>query len=84
LVGVTVPELTHGTTVANLGFENVNFPKPVFLGDTMRAETEVVASRTSKSRPDSGIVSFEHRLFNQRDEIVCTARRNALMRRAPT
>jgi acyl dehydratase len=84
LVGMSVLETTHGTTVANLGFEEVVFPTPVFQGDTIHAESEVVASRESKSRPDAGIVTFEHRGFNQRDELVCRARRNALMSRRPT
>jgi len=79
LVGLSVHELTHGTTVANLGFEAVKFPAPVFHGDTIHAETEVLASRESKSQPDRGIVTFEHRAFNQDDALVCTAVRNALM-----
>ncbi|MDH3705919.1 MAG: MaoC family dehydratase, partial [Acidimicrobiia bacterium] len=83
LVGVSVAETTHGTTVANLGFEATAFPHPVFIGDTLRAETEVVAARDSSSRSDAGIVTFEHRMTNQRNELVCTSRRNALMRRRP-
>ena len=83
LVGMSVLETTHGTTVANLGFEEVVFPAPVFVGDTIHAQTEVVAARSSKSRPDSGIVTFEHRAYNQRDELVCRATRNALMHRRP-
>lgn len=83
LVGLTVHDLTLGTTVANLGFEGIDFPKPVFHGDTIRAETEVVATRASKSRPDAGIVTFEHRAYNQRGELVARCRRNALMRRRP-
>jgi acyl dehydratase len=83
LVGMSVPELTHGTTVANLGFEEIAFPSPVFHGDTIHAETEVVAARPSSSRPDAGIVTFEHRAFDQRGRLVCRCRRNALMRRAP-
>ncbi len=83
LVGISVLETTHGTTIANLGFQQVEFPVPVFVGDTIHAESEVVAARESKSRPDTGIVTFEHRAFNQRDEIVCRARRDALMRRRP-
>jgi len=83
LVGVSVPETTHGTTVANLGFETTAFPHPVFIGDTVRAETEVVGARPSRSRPDTGVVTFEHLMMNQRDEVVCTSRRNALMRRRP-
>jgi len=83
LVGMSVLETTHGTTVANLGFEEVTFPAPVFCGDTLHAETEIVATRASGSRPDAGIVTFEHRAFNQDDVLVCTARRNALMHRKP-
>ena len=83
LVGISVLETTHGTTTANLGFEEVVFPAPVFCGDTIHAETEVVSTRDSRSRPKEGIVTFEHRAFNQRDVLVCRARRNALMLRTP-
>ncbi len=83
LVGISVPELTHGTTIAQLGFETITFPKPVFHGDTIHAETEVVAVRDSTSRHDAGIVTFQHRAFNQRDELVCSCRRVSLMRRRP-
>lgn len=84
LVGLSVHELTHGTTVANLGFDEVKFPAPVFHGDTIHAETEVVAARESKSQLDRGIVTFEHRAFNQDDVLVCSAVRNALMHRSPS
>jgi acyl dehydratase len=83
LVGITVHETTHGTTVANLAFDEVVFPAPVFCGDTMHAETEVVDSRPSESRPRAGIVTFEHRGYNQRDQLICRARRKALMWRRP-
>ncbi|WP_163566581.1 MaoC family dehydratase [Fodinicola feengrottensis] len=84
VVGIAVPELTLGTTVANLGFGKIDFPAPVFHGDTLRVETEVVVeARASQSRPDAGIVTFEHRSYNQRDELVCRARRAALMHRRP-
>ena len=83
LVGISVLETTHGTTIANLGFEEVVFPKPMFTGDTLHGESEVVSARGSKSRPDQGIVTFEHRGFNQHDQLVCKARRNALMHRTP-
>jgi acyl dehydratase len=84
LIGLSVYDLTHGTTVANLGFDEVVFPAPVFYGDTIHAESEIVDARVSKSRPAQGIVTFEHRAFNQRDELVCRARRNALMHCRPT
>lgn len=83
LVGLAVHDLTVGTTVANLGFSLVEFPKPMFHGDTLRAETEVVEARLSRSRPNAGIVTFEHRGFNQRDELTARCRRQALMLRRP-
>jgi acyl-CoA hydrolase/acyl dehydratase len=83
IVGMTVPELTLGTTVANLGFESVVFPAPVFHGDTLRAETEVVEARGSNSRQDAGVVTFDHRGFNQKDVLIVRCRRTALMRRRP-
>lgn len=79
VVGLSVGDTTLGTTVGNLGFESTTFPKPVFHGDTIRAETEVKAVRPSKSRPGQGIVTFEHVGLNQRDEVVCRTVRNALM-----
>jgi acyl dehydratase len=83
VVGIAVPELTLGTTIANLGMEDVQFPNPVFAGDTIWVETEILSARGSQSRPEAGIVRFEHRGFNQRDELVCRCRRSALMRRDP-
>ena len=83
VVGISVHETTHGTTVAHLGFEEMNFPAPVFHGDTIRVESEVVSSRESSSKPDQGIVLFEHRAHNQDDVLVATMRRNALMWKAP-
>ncbi len=83
LIGLSVFETTLGTTVANLGFEEIDFPAPVFPGDTIRAQSEVVSSRASASRPGQGIVVFEHRAFNQRDELVARCRRSALMSRRP-
>lgn len=77
--GVPVPDTTLGTTIANLGFEKITFPKPVFHGDTIHVRTEIVSSRPSKSRTDSGIVTFRHLGINQRDEIVCDATRVGLM-----
>jgi acyl dehydratase len=81
LVGLSVGDTTLGTLVANLGYDKVRMPKPVFIGDTLRAETDIVGLRDSKSRPDAGIVTFEHRMFNQKDELVCVMERTALMRR---
>ena len=83
VVGISVHETTHGTTVANLGFGEVTFPAPLFPGDTIHVETEVLAVRGSKSRPEAGIVTFEHRAFDQDDTLVCRAVRQALMRRRP-
>jgi acyl dehydratase len=83
LVGITVYETTLGTTVANLGFEEVAFPAPVRAGDTLWARSRVVAARGSNSRPDCGIVGFEHLGYNQHDELVARCRRSALMRRRP-
>ena len=83
MVGLTVGETTLGTLVANLGYDKVVMPAPVFIGDTLRAETEVTELRPSKSRPDAGIVTFTHRLRNQRDEIVCQCLRMALLNRDP-
>jgi acyl dehydratase len=83
LVGISVHETTLGTTVGNLGFEEIAFPAPVFHGDTIHAQTEVVAARASASRPGEGIVTFEHRAFNQRDVLVARCRRAALMRMRP-
>ena len=83
LVGLSVGDTTLGTLVANLGYDKVRMPKPVFIGDTLRAETEVVGLKDSQSRPDAGIVTFEHRMFNQRDELVCVMERAALMQRQP-
>jgi acyl dehydratase len=83
LVGVTVYELTLGTTIANLGFDKVEFPRPLFHGDTLHAESTVTEARASGSRPDAGIVRFEHRGYNQRDELVALCQRAALMRRRP-
>ena len=81
VVGISVGDTTLGTTVGNLGWDEVRFPKPVFHGDTIRVESEVLEARASKSRPDNGIVIFEHRGYNQRDELVMTCKRSALMLR---
>ncbi len=79
MIGISVGETTLGTTVANLGMDEVRFPKPVFHGDTLRVETEVLELRESKSRPANGIVIFAHRAINQRGEIVAQCKRSALM-----
>jgi acyl dehydratase len=83
MVGISVGDTTLGTTVANLGWDEVRFPKPVFHGDTLHVETEVVELRDSRSRPQNGIVVFEHRAYNQRNELVATCKRSALMLRKP-
>jgi acyl dehydratase len=83
MVGVSVGDTTLGTTVANLGMTDVVFPKPVFYGDTLHSETSVLEKRESRSRPDAGIVLFEHRCINQRGEEVARCKRSALMRKKP-
>jgi acyl dehydratase len=79
VVGISVGDTTLGTTVGNLGWDDVRFPLPVFHGDTIHVESEVVEQRESRSRPKNGIVIFEHRGYNQRNEIVMTCKRTALM-----
>ena len=79
MVGVSVSDTTLGTLVANLGYTDLTFPAPVFVGDTLRTETEVTALRESKSRPNAGIVTFEHKSFNQRGELVARCLRTALL-----
>ena len=83
VVGISVHETTLGTTVANLGFTSIEFPAPVFHGDTIHVETEVLSTRASSSRPGQGIVEMEHRGYNQHDELVARARRSALMKGRP-
>jgi acyl dehydratase len=83
LVGLTVYELTLGTTIANLGFGRVEFPKPLFHGDTLRAESTVLEARASRSRPAAGVVRFEHRGLNQDGDLVAVCERAALMHRRP-
>jgi acyl dehydratase len=78
-VGVSVGDTTLGTLVANLGYDEVKFPKPVFVGDTLKIESEVVARRESRSRPTAGIITWEHRAINQKGETVCTFKRSALL-----
>jgi acyl dehydratase len=83
MVGVSVGDTTLGTAVANLGWDDVRFPKPLFHGDTVRVETEVVGLRESKSRPDQGIVTFEHRAYNQHGDLVATCKRSGLQKKKP-
>jgi acyl dehydratase len=81
MVGISVGETTLGTTVANLGWDEVRFPRPLFHGDTLSVETEVLELRASRSRPDNGIVVFAHRAYNQKKELVASCKRSALMLR---
>ncbi|MBI2726354.1 MAG: MaoC family dehydratase [Polaromonas sp.] len=83
MVGISVGDTTLGTTVGNLGWDEVRFPKPVFAGDTLHVESEVLEKRDSKSRPKNGIVVFRHSAWNQRNELVATCKRVALMHRVP-
>lgn len=83
MVGISVGDTTLGTTVANLGWDEVRFPKPLFHGDTIRVESEVLSKRPSKSRPGQGIVEFMHRAYNQHDVLVGHCRRQALMLSKP-
>jgi acyl dehydratase len=83
MIGVSVTDTTLGTLVANLGYDSLKFPNPVFAGDTLRSETECIAVRESKSRPNAGIVTWAHRSFNQRDELVCECTRTALLLKTP-
>ena len=83
MVGISVGDTTLGTTVANLGWDEVRFPKPLFHGDTVRCESEVVEIRESRSRPANGIVVFWHRAFNQEGVLVASCKRSALMLRKP-
>jgi len=83
LIGLSVADTTLGTLIANLGYDKVVMPKPVFIGDTLHAETEVVQLRESRSRANAGIITFQHRAINQRNEIVCECLRSALILRKP-
>ncbi|MFC7290611.1 MaoC family dehydratase [Hirschia litorea] len=84
MVGISVGDTTLGTLIANLGYDKVIMPNPVFIGDTLRGETEVTELRESKSRPTAGIVTFTHRMYNQRDQLVCQCLRTALLKKANT
>jgi acyl dehydratase len=81
IVGISVGDTTLGTAVANLGWDEVRFPKPLFHGDTVRVETEVIELRESRSRPDQGIVTFRHRAFNQHGDLVAECKRSGLQRK---
>lgn len=83
MVGISIGDTTLGTTVANLGWDEVRFPKPVFHGDTLHCESEVAELRASRSRPQNGIVIFIHRAYNQHDVLVAICKRSALMLRKP-
>lgn len=83
MIGVSVGDTTLGTLVANLGYDKLVFPKPVFVGDTLRSETECIAVRESQSRPNAGIVTWAHRSFNQNSELVCECTRTALLLKKP-
>lgn len=81
VVGLSVGDTTLGTTLGNLGFDKTTFPNPVFIGDTISVSSKVIAKRESRTKPDRGIVTFEHRGVNQRGEIVCVCERGAMMQR---
>src|SRR5215207_11111767 len=83
MIGISVNDLTVGTTIANLGMTDVRFPAPLFEGDTVHVSTEVAGKRASRSRPDAGIVEFIHRAYRQDDVLVAECRRQAFMRRRP-
>ncbi|OZE79159.1 dehydratase [Rhodococcus sp. 15-649-1-2] len=83
VVGIPVAETTLGTTLGNLGFEEISFPAPVLIGDTLRVETKILSRRESKSNPQTGIVRFEHLGFNQHGKQVCLVRRSGLMSKRP-
>jgi len=83
MIGISVSDTTIRTTIANLGMTDVRFPHPLFQGDTVHVTTEVISKRQSKSRPEAGIVEFEHKAFNQNDELVAVCRRQAFMRKKP-
>jgi acyl dehydratase len=84
MIGISVGDTTLGTTIGNLGMTDVKFPKPVFHGDTIRVTTTCVSKRESKSRPDAGLVEFDHKAYNQRGELVAECRRQAFMKKRPT
>ena len=81
MIGMSVQDTTLGTTIGNLGMSDVRFPKPVFHGDTLRSRTMVISKRESKSRPDAGLIEFEHQALNQNGDVVAVCRRMAFMRK---
>lgn len=83
MVGISVGDTTLGTAIANLGWDEVRFPKPLFHGDTVRVMTEVIEVRKSKSRPDAGIVTFLHKAYNQHGDLVASCKRSGLQRMKP-
>jgi len=83
MVGVSVSDTTLGTLIANLGYDALTFPAPVFVGDTLRSESKVIALRGSNSRPTAGIVTWEHQCFNQKELLVCRCTRSALIAKRP-
>ncbi len=83
MVGLSVGDTTLGSLVANLGYDKLVMPKPVFIGDTLRASSEVTELKPSGSRPNAGIITFRHELINQRGEVVCSCLRTALIKRLP-
>ncbi len=83
VVGLSVGDTTLGTTLGNLGMEKVEFPNPVFVGDTLRVQTRIIDKRASQTKPDRGIVWFRHQGLNQRDELVCDALRKGMMLKRP-
>jgi len=83
MVGISIGDTTLGTAVANLGWDEVRFPKPLFHGDTVRVETEVLELRESRSRPDQGIVTFQHRAYNQHGDLIAICKRSGLQRKRP-
>ena len=83
MIGISVNDLTMGTTIANLGMTDVKFPKPLFQGDTVHVETEIISKRESKSRPTAGVVDMHHRAYNQKDELVAECLRQAFMHKTP-
>lgn len=83
MVGISVGDTTLGTAIANLGWDEVRFPTPLFHGDTVHVTTEVIELRESKSRPEAGIVTFLHKAFNQKDQLVASCKRSGLQRKKP-